>query len=157
MDFRAEVELGKHDGLLLPTTFIGENPITPELRALDKLEEEFTPSDLMDEDRGWISSMSASMAFRFNLATTWKYLHYCYIFRGPVKSVTNNLTMLTGSPTFEFEKDADEARWKEIADFNKMALRIPRTIRCTYLFNDYLSIVFDEESTALPKIRNIEP
>jgi hypothetical protein len=157
MDFRAEVERGDHDNLLLPSVIMGENPITPDMEALDKLDEEFTPSDLLDEDRGWIQSSSANTVFTMNLPSTWKFLHYCYLFRGPVKNVTNNLSMLTGTPDFEFEKDTDESTWKEIAEFNKMDLRQGRNVRNTYLFNDYYSIVFDEESKSMPKIRNLEP
>lgn len=157
MEFKAEVELGQHDGLLLPSVIYGENPITPDMRMLDTLEEEFTPKDLMDEDRGWVEASGQNTSFRFNLNSTWKYLHYCYLFRGPVKNVTNNLSMLTGMPKLEFDKDSDELRWKEIADFNNMKIRTGRTIRNTYLFNDYFTILFDEESTALPKIRNLEP
>ena len=145
------MENGHFDHFLLGR----ESPQSPLLDALDNLEESWTPKDL-DRGQDWVTSNTSGLLYSFDLKSSWEFLAYAYHFRGPVKNVVNNLSVLTGSPELTFERDSDANAWETIALENKFPWRFTHTIRNTYLFNDYLSVIH-KDGGKTPSIQGYPP
>lgn len=154
MDFREQVESGSHDDKLIDSGHIDGHPM---LQALDSLEESWSLKDFQDRDSDY-TKVGQGTTWSFDNRAIWEYLHYAYFFRGPVGNVTNNLTMLTGVPNeFTFENESVKNQWDAVAGENNFPARWGDIIRNTYLWNDFLTIVFRDSGSSFPRIRNTEP
>lgn len=148
MEFSARVQSGQYDDMLIGADRSLENPI---LNGMDAIDEAFTPKDLVAEDKGWVGTNTTAL-FSFDLPSIYKFCHYAYYFRGPVKNVVNNLSMLAGEPTAKFASDRDTREWETLAFEKDFPLRWSRIIRNTFLFNDFFTWVSKDG-----EVRHIHP
>lgn len=134
----------------------GLPPDTPMLLAIRGIDEAMTLSKLKDRNKGWFQAGGTGSDLAFDLMYSWEYLKKQYVFKGPVRNIVRNLSMLTGSPEFTFEKDRDASEWKEKGEANRFPNRWTSIIRHTYLWNDYLTVLFRGGPSDIA-IRNLEP
>lgn len=119
-------------------------------------------ADLRREDRGWIRSSGTANTVAVDADRSevlrqvrWIYRHIAW--GANIVRVYTFLTVGEGL-SVEFESDADQRRWDEIADANHWERRHKDIVRDTYLLGEWFTyLVEDREAESGWRIRGIEP
>jgi len=153
--FSERVLAGHYDNHLIIS---GDNPTTPALMMLDRLEEEWTPKDVLARSKDWVA-VKEQTPLHIDLDGIWRFFQYAYRFRGPVRNVITNLVMLTGVPALKFNSPADEKEWDRTkrSDGNRFPIQWRAIEAATYLFGDYFTTVYPQEGGRGARVRNLEP